>query len=107
MSSEGQSVGGFFPPSVFGFRYDEIALAPGDTDEKAIEVHLREHGGDVILTQTEFQQSVRDADSPESFVTNVLSFKAEAGKRWERERGPNSELGRNMEAGTPSSTREE
>lgn len=56
---------------------------------------------------------VRDTDGGQTFVlkpgvyrdgmdrAEVDAAVAEAGEEWRRERGPDSELGRNLEAGTP------
>ena len=92
---------------VFGYEVDEVVIPTERANESVFEIHLGGEGGDVILTADEFHSVVRNSGTPEDFATGVMRAKGESEQRWKRERGPDSELGRNMEAETPSSTREE
>lgn len=90
----------------FGYEAIPVPLVPGDPDENAMKIDLGEDGGIVILPMSAYQNCVRDSDSAGSFLQNVLDAKAAGHTDWAALRDPDSELGRNMESGTPPASRE-
>lgn len=82
---------------VFGFPVTEASNDGGDF----CEVDLGDAGGKIVLAREDFLTIARDSSSAEDFAFKVANAKTESKERWQRERGPDSELGRNMEAGTP------
>ena len=56
----------------------------------------------IILNEPVFDDIIQIAQSKEEFRALVLQGKDKTHEDWQRERGPDSALGRNMEAGTPT-----
>jgi hypothetical protein len=86
----------------FGFDYEVLPNQTGDDTEPAVLVKLGDAGGDIVLGETAFKNCVRDSSDAETFTDCVMSRKAATAADWARNRGPDSELGRNQEAGTPT-----
>lgn len=82
----------------FGLRTDFFTTA-GDDPQEMVTVHLQD--GVVVLTRAAYDDAAASSRDKAAFEKAVR--RAMLGKKdeWQRERGPDSELGKNIEAGTP------
>lgn len=81
----------------YGYTVTDIDMG----NEKGVEIDLRDDGK-VALTKDQHTEVMKFSNDSTSYRDNVLRVKAGAKAEWAEERGPDSELGRGIEAGTPS-----
>lgn len=90
------------PLNKFGYEVEEVEdqSTPGDQGAAMVKVTMADHS--VVMPASEYATIVAESKDSEEFVENMTIWKQESASEWAQERGPNSELAANMEAGTPT-----
>lgn len=87
---------------VYGYDVQDIEPMGTETFQPSVSVNLGGDDGKIVLTKTEHEGVLAGVDNAVDYRTVVLRLKDQAKQEWLRDSGPDSELGRNMEAGTPT-----
>jgi hypothetical protein len=90
---------------VHGFEVTPIEPTGTDPGEPSVSINLNDEI--VVLPQEEANAIAHNTQNADEYRAAVLAAKAEHKTKWEKERGPDSRLGRAIEAGTPINTRGE
>ena len=80
--------------SVFDCQVEEVS-------DDVVSIKLPDMDHWVVLTKDAYQKAVAVATDAQNFHEQVRAAVQSSLEDWRANRGPNSELGRNMEQGTP------